>query len=211
MRVPLSVLIFHLAVAKDHDHLFAGRAVSGKLLSYLMEQSRSARILVQSQSVDLAQKCFPACHHHGATVDLDRDLLICNLAEQIGGRYQPRGPLWWSLWIAGPALLEPAAPRRFSVPSAHLGYLSAAFSSSIRCCQLRPKRRAASVSPMTSYSEAPQASGAKYSVAIFTRSRAVPRSPLIAFANDCRNSISAFVIRMRLPLSITTISSLSMD
>jgi len=48
MRVPLSVLIFHLAVAKDHDHLFAGRAVSGKLLSYLMEQSRSARILVQS-------------------------------------------------------------------------------------------------------------------------------------------------------------------
>jgi len=64
------------------------------LLSYLMQQSRSAGILVKSQSVDLAEKCFPARHYHLSTVEFDCDIFICDLAEQMGGRGLARCVPW---------------------------------------------------------------------------------------------------------------------
>src|SRR6266403_3124024 len=201
----------NIVVADNQDVPVAGCCVSGELPSDLMEQSRRARILVQRQSVDLAQEGFPACHHHCFAVDVDRDWLSRNLSEQIGGRYWPRRFPWSAFSMAGLALLELAALWRISVSNAHLGYPSLAFSSSTRSRHLRPKRCAASVVPMTSSSWAPRTSGTKYFAAMFAISRASLRSPLIAFVNSCRNWISAFVIRFRLPLSITTISSLSID
>ena len=54
-----------------------------------MEQSRSARILVEGDRVDLAHEGFPTRHHHLASFDFDRHLLVCNFAEQLGGRDLP--------------------------------------------------------------------------------------------------------------------------
>src|SRR5258705_7929687 len=201
----------HIVVADNQDVPVAGCCVSGELPSYLMEQSRSARVLVQRQRVDLAQESFPTRHHHSSAIDVDRDWLSRNFAEEIGGRYWPRRLPWSSFSMAGLALFELAAHWGIPVPNAHLEYPNLAFSSSTRSRHLRPKRCAASVVPMTSNSWAPRTSGAKYFAAMFTRSRAALRSPLIAFVSNCRNWISAFVIRFRLPLSITTISSLSID
>jgi hypothetical protein len=45
-----------ITLTDDVDDLAAGRSVSRKFLSNLIEQSCSARILVKRQSVDLAQE-----------------------------------------------------------------------------------------------------------------------------------------------------------
>lgn len=150
----------HIVVAEDHNELIGGRGTSRILLSYLMQQSRSSGILVKSQRVDLAQKCFPTRHHHLITVEFDRDIFICDLAEQMGGRRLACLP-WPALGVTRLALLEPTSPRWIPIPSCHLGYPAAAFSSAMRRCQWGPKRRVASVIPINSYSMAPRASGAK--------------------------------------------------
>ena len=150
----------HIVIAEHKDALVAGRRASGKLASDAMEQSRSANIFIQRQGVDLAHQSFPTRHCHSFAIDVDGDLLGRNLAEQMGGRYLPRRSPWSAFWIAGSTLLEPGALGRISV-FGHFAILNLAFHSSTRLRQLRPKRRAASVSPITSRPEAARASGTK--------------------------------------------------
>src|SRR5262245_39337372 len=129
--------------------------------------------------MDLAQQSLPTRHHDFAAIDVDRDLLSGNLAEQIGDRHPPNGLFGLSFLIARPALLELTLCGRISIPGAHFRHPNPAFTSSTRRCQLGPKRFLASAASMTSISEGPRASGAKYFVAIPAISRAAFRSPLI--------------------------------
>src|SRR5437588_1349159 len=175
-----------------------------------MEQSRSASILVEGHRVDLAHEGFPTRHHRLASFDFDRHLLVCNFAEQIGGRRLPHCSLWSSFRIAGPCFFELTGVWWLSIAGTHFRFLNASFSLAICSGHLGPKRCAASVWPMISVTwSSSRSSSAKYLMAMFVIRRAALRSLLVAFAKSCRKLISAFVMRLRLPLSVTTISSLS--
>ena len=99
---------FRVVLADNKDDLLAGSEtfVSWKLLSKLVEQSRRARIVVQSQSLDLADEGFPTAHTHSIILGLDYDFLVCDLAEQIADRNLLSCFPWPTSRIAGPACLN---------------------------------------------------------------------------------------------------------
>src|SRR5450759_2078446 len=104
MRMPTARSNSSISFADDEGDFIASRWRSWKLLAYLIEQPHSTSILVQSHRTNLAQSSFRMRHHHFAAVDLHRDLLTSNFAEQIGDGHPPA--LWSSPRIAGLPLLE---------------------------------------------------------------------------------------------------------
>src|ERR1700730_15059802 len=73
-----------ISFADEVDDSITLSWLARELLPDLLEQSCSARILIESHSLDLAQVSLPTRHHHFEAVDFDRDLLACNLAKEIG-------------------------------------------------------------------------------------------------------------------------------
>jgi len=128
-----------ISLADGEGEFVAGRRGSWKLLAYLIEQPRSASILVQSHRMNLAQESFPMRHDHFAAVDFDLDLLTSNFAEQTGDGHPPA--LWSSPRIAGLSLLESTILWRIFIPASHLVHPV------LLSCHSRRKRSTNSVLP----------------------------------------------------------------